>query len=320
MEMDVFKSIESAGIVPVVVMENAADAVQTADALTAGGVRVMEITFRTDAAADAIRAVSEGCPEMLVGAGTVVTPEQCRRAVQSGAKFIVSPGFDAKIVEWCLENGVAVTPGCVTPTEIMAALSMGLHVLKFFPAGVYGGLDAMKALSAPFGGVRFIPTGGVSAQNVGEYIAAPCVFAVGGSWICSKADISAGRFDRITTLTREARAAALGFEFAHLGINCEDEQRADSVCGAFSEAFGFPVKAGNSSNFSTPSIEVMKSVYLGEKGHIAVRTNSILCALGELQSRGFEADMQPAKYKNGRMIAVYLKRELGGFAVHLLQR
>lgn len=202
--MNELQRLESAGVVPVVVLERAEDAVPTARALLAGGVDVMEITFRTEAAAASIRAVSEACPEMLVGAGTVITLEQCRQAVACGAKFIVAPGFDAEVVRWCVEQGVAVTPGCVTPTEIMAAMKLGLRVVKFFPAGVYGGLKALKALSGPFGGVRFIPTGGVDAHNLGEFLAAPFVHAVGGSWLCPKAEIAAGRFEQITARCREA--------------------------------------------------------------------------------------------------------------------
>ena len=196
--------LAAAGVVPVVVLDDAKDAVPAARALLAGGVDVMEITFRTAAAADAIRAVSEGCPEMLVGAGTVVTLDQCRQALECGAKFIVSPGFDPKAVSWCAERSVPITPGCVTPTEIMAAIRLGVHVVKFFPAGVYGGLNAMKALSAPFGGVKFIPTGGVDAKNLKDYLEAPFVHAVGGSWLCPKKEIAAGKFDVVTALCREA--------------------------------------------------------------------------------------------------------------------
>ena len=198
--------IRKAAVVPVVVLENAKDAVPTARALLDGGVDVMEITFRTAAAADAIRAVAENCPEMLVGAGTVITLEQCQKALDCGAKFIVSPGFDPEVVRWCVERNVPVTPGCVTPTEIMAAGKLGVKVVKFFPAGIYGGLKAMKALAAPFGGVQFIPTGGVDAGNLKEYLEAPFVWAVGGSWLCPKKEIAAGNFDAITALCRQARA------------------------------------------------------------------------------------------------------------------
>lgn len=318
--MDVLNRLAAAGVVPVVVLEDAKDAVPTARAMVAGGIDVMEITFRTAAAPEAIRAVSEGCPEMLVGAGTVVTLQQCKKAVECGAKFIVAPGFDAEVVSWCVENNVPVTPGCVTPTEIMAAMKLGLKVVKFFPAGVYGGLSAMKALSGPFGGIKFIPTGGVNAQNLSEYIAAPFVHAVGGSWVCPKAEIAAGNFEKITALCAQARQSILGFEVAHIGINCPDAEASASVCAELEKAFGFATKTGNSSNFSTSAIEVMKSNYLGQKGHIAIRTNCMEVAIAELEKAGYQVDRSTAKFKGEQMIAVYLQREIGGFALHLLQK
>ena len=316
----ILEKLAISAIVPVVVLDDAKDAVETAKALLAGGVGVMEITFRTAAAADSIRAVSENCPDMLVGAGTVITLAQCKEAVQCGAKFIVAPGFDQEVVRWCIENNIAVTPGCVTPSEIMAAMRLGLKVVKFFPAGIYGGLSAMKALSGPFGGVKFIPTGGINAQNIGEYIAAPFVHAVGGSWVCPKADIVAGNFEKLTKLCKEARAAALGFEVAHIGINSADANTSMSICEKLNEAFGLGIKEGNSSSFVSNGIEVMKSMYLGRNGHIAIRTNSISLAVAELEKNGFVCDMATAKYKGERITAVYLKDEIGGFAVHLLQK
>lgn len=208
--MDVLERFAESVIVPVVVLDRVEDAVPTAKALLAGGVDVMEITFRTAAAPEAIQAVSKACPEMLVGAGTVLNLEQCKLAVQMGARFIVSPGFSQEVVGWCVEHGIAVTPGCVTPTEIMAALRNGLKVIKFFPANVYGGLSAMKNLSAPFVGVKFLPTGGVNTENIKEYMDAPFVHAVGGSWVCPKREILAENFDTITELCAQARKAALG--------------------------------------------------------------------------------------------------------------
>ena len=207
--MDALKTMAESGIVPVVVLDDAKDAVPTARALLAGGIRVMEITFRTAAAEESIRNVARECPEILVGAGTVITLEQCRAAVNAGARFIVAPGYDEEVVSWCVEHSIPVTPGCVTPTEIMAAVNHGLKVIKFFPANVYGGLNAMKNLSAPFVGLKFLPTGGVNTANIREYIDAPFVHAVGGSWVCPKAEIAAGNFEKITQLCREARKAAL---------------------------------------------------------------------------------------------------------------
>ena len=207
--MTVMERLANSIVVPVVVLEKAEDAVPTAKAMLAGGVDTMEITFRTACAPEAIKAVAENCPEVLVGAGTVINLEQCKLAVSMGARFIVSPGYSEEIVSWCVENNVPVTPGCVTPTEIMAAVNHGLKVIKFFPANVYGGLNAMKNLSAPFVGLKFLPTGGVNTANIREYIDAPFVHAVGGSWVCPKAEIAAGNFEKITQLCREARKAAL---------------------------------------------------------------------------------------------------------------
>ena len=317
--MDVLKRMACAGIVPVVVLEDAKDAVPTAKAMVAGGIDVMEITFRTAAAADSIRAVAAEVPEMLVGAGTVVNLEQCKLAVECGAKFIVSPGYDEEVVAWCCDNGVAVCPGCVTPTEIMMALKHGLKVLKFFPANVYGGLSAIKALAGPFGGVKFIPTGGVNLQNVGEFIADSHIHAVGGSWVCPKADIAAGNFDKITELCKESRKALLGFEVAHVGINCADAVVCDQVCDAFAAAFDFGVKKGNSSNFASTGVEVMKTMFKGANGHIAIRTNKMTPAIAEMERRGLELDWDSVKDMDN-IKAVYFKNEFGGFAVHLLQK
>ena len=208
--MTVLERLAGSIVVPVVVLDRVEDAIPTAKALAAGGVDTMEITFRTACAPEAIKAVAENCPEVLVGAGTIVNLEQCKLAVEMGAKFIVSPGFSDKVVGWCVENNIPVTPGCVTPTEIMAAMEYGLKVVKFFPANVYGGLTAMKNLSAPFVGMKFLPTGGVNTANIKEYIDTPFIHAVGGSWVCPKAEIAAGNWDKITQLCREARQAAKG--------------------------------------------------------------------------------------------------------------
>ena len=317
--MDVLKRLAQSGVVPVVVLEDAKDAVPTAKAMLAGGIDVMEITFRTAAAAGSIKAVAQECPDMVVGAGTVINLEQCKLAVECGAKFIVSPGYDEETVAWCCDNGIPVTPGCVTPTEIMMALKHGLKVLKFFPANVYGGLSAIKSLAGPFGGVKFIPTGGVNAQNLAEFISSPYIHAVGGSWICPKADIAAGNFDKITALCKEARKSLLGFEVAHIGINTPDADAAMDVCKAFNDAFDFNVKQGNSSNFASTGVEVMKTMFKGANGHIAIRTNKMIPAIAEMERRGYELDMDSVKDRDN-IKAVYFKNEIGGFAVHLLQK
>ncbi|MBQ5768780.1 MAG: bifunctional 4-hydroxy-2-oxoglutarate aldolase/2-dehydro-3-deoxy-phosphogluconate aldolase [Clostridiales bacterium] len=192
------------GIVPVVVLNNVEDAVPLAGALLKGGIDFMEITFRTECAAECISVISKEVPDMTVGAGTVLNVEQAKLAVDCGAKFIVSPGLDEATVKWAIENDIPVIPGTVTPTEIMKAISLGLKVVKFFPADVYGGIKAIKALSAPFGQVKFLPTGGVSEANLNEFAANKSVIAVGGSWVCKKDDIINHDWDKITMLSKNA--------------------------------------------------------------------------------------------------------------------
>ena len=202
----ILQQLENVGLVPVVAIEQAEDAPKLGRALLAGGLPCAEITFRTAAAAEAIRLMATECPDMLVGAGTVLTVEQAQQAVAAGAKFIVSPGFDPDVVDWCLANNVPITPGVATPTEVGLALKKGVTVQKFFPAEAIGGIKSLKAIAAPYGGVKFIPTGGINANNLGDYLSLPMVQACGGSWMVKKQLISAGEFDKITELTAEAIA------------------------------------------------------------------------------------------------------------------
>ena len=194
-------------VVPVVVIDDAKTAKPLAEAMVAGGLPVAEVTFRTDAAAAAISAMRD-VEGLILGAGTVVNPEQVRMAVDCGATFLVSPGLRPDVVEAAQAFGVPILPGCVTPTEIMQAQSFNLDVVKFFHANVYGGAAAIKALSAPFGGMRFVPTGGVSAANIGDFLSLSCIPAVGGSWMVPVDKIRAGEYDAITQLCAEAVAAA----------------------------------------------------------------------------------------------------------------
>ncbi len=201
--MTVKERIAKTYLVPVVVIKQIDHAIPAAKAMLAGGVDLMEITLRTEHGLNAIKQVSEACPEMLVGAGTVISVQQCKDAIANGAKFVVSPGFDADIVKYCIDHNITAVPGCVTPSEIMQALKLGLDVLKFFPADVYGGLKAIKALAGPFGGVKFVPTGGVGAANLSEFVH-DSVFAIGGGWLCSPKAMAEGDYDLITATCKEA--------------------------------------------------------------------------------------------------------------------
>lgn len=202
--MELMDSLYRLGVLPVVALDNVEDACPLAKALINGGIPAAEVTFRTAAAEGAIRQISENFPEMLVGAGTVLSVEQVKKAVAAGAKFIVSPGFDPEVVDFCLSNSIPVFPGCVTPTEVMMAYKRGLEIVKFFPAGEFGGLKTIKALAGPFPMMRFIPTGGVNAGNLPDFLASDKIFACGGTWMVKKDLINAHRFDEIEKLTKEA--------------------------------------------------------------------------------------------------------------------
>ena len=201
---DVFSLIEKTGIIPVVVLDRVEDAEPLASALIKGGLPCAEVTFRTAAAEESIRIMSKKFPEMLIGAGTVLTTEQVDKAIAAGAKFIVSPGTNPKVVRYCNEKNIPIIPGVCTPTEVEAALELGLTTLKFFPAEAAGGLKMIKAMAAPYTSVRFMPTGGIDAKNVGEYLSYGRIVACGGSWMVKGDLIKEGRFDEIEKLTCEA--------------------------------------------------------------------------------------------------------------------
>ena len=201
---DTLKQIGATGIVPVVVLNKVADAEPLAEALIKGGLPCAEVTFRTDAAEESIRAISKKFPDMFVGAGTVLTTEQVDRAIGAGAKFIVSPGLNPKVVEYCIKKGYPITPGIMTPTELEFALGFGLDVVKFFPAENAGGLKMIKAMSAPYTMMKFMPTGGINATNVRDYLACDKILACGGSWMVKGDLINAGNFETIEKLTKEA--------------------------------------------------------------------------------------------------------------------
>lgn len=204
----VAEKISGYGVVPVVVLEDAKDAAPLAKALVEGGLPCAEVTFRTAAAEESIRIMTSEYPDMFVGAGTVLTIEQVDRAVAAGAKFIVSPGFDPEIVDYCIEKEIPVFPGCITPSEVAQAVKRGLKVLKFFPAEQFGGVATIKALAAPYTKVNFMPTGGVSAKNLKEYLSYDRIVACGGSWMVKGDLVKAGEFDKIRELTAEAVALA----------------------------------------------------------------------------------------------------------------
>ena len=317
---EILQKIQKIGIVPVVVLEDVKDAVPLANALIQGGLPCAEVTFRTEAAEESIRQMVTTYPEMLVGAGTILSVENVKRAVDAGAKFIVSPGFDEEIITYCLENDIPVTPGTTNPSEVGRAVKMGLDVVKFFPAEAAGGLNMIKSIAAPFTKVKFMPTGGISAGNINTYLSYDRVIACGGSWMVSGDLIKNGDFAQITQLTKEAVMTMLGFELGHVGINCDNELEANQTASSFAALFGLAQKQGGNSIFAGTMLEVMKQPYLGKNGHIAVKTNDVLRAKNYLETQNFLFNEDAVKYQNEKLIAIYLKDEIGGFAVHLLQK
>ncbi len=316
----VLEQFQKIGIIPVVKIERAEDAIPLAKALCEGGLPVAEVTFRTAAAKDAIVAMTNAFPEMLVGAGTVLTTQQVDDAVAAGAKFIVSPGLNPKVVRYCQEVGVPITPGVTSPTEIEQAIELGLNVVKFFPAEASGGLAKIKAMAAPYGNMMFMPTGGINAQNLTEYLDYPKVIACGGSWMVSSDLINKGDFAKIKQLTQEAVKNMLGFRIKHVGINpCGNT--ASETAALFGNAFGFETRETPIAYFCDESIEVMKETSEGTKGHIAIQTNYVSRAMYYLQQRGVKLreDTMMSDEK-GNPTFIYLEGEYDGFAVHICRK
>lgn len=317
----VLEEISKIGIVPVIALDDVKDAEPLAKALIEGGLPCAEVTFRTKAAEESIKIMSSKFPELLVGAGTVLTIEQADKAVDAGAKFIVSPGFNPKVVKHCIEKEIPVTPGCSSPSDVEQAIELGLEVVKFFPAEAAGGLNMIKSMAAPYVNMKFMPTGGINEKNVTSYLDFDKIIACGGSWMVNKDMVKAGDFESVKKLTKKAVEVMLGFEIKHVGINGKDENEAEELGTVFEKMFGFEKKVGNSSIFAGSGIEVMKSPYLGTNGHIAIQTNYIQRAMYHLEKRGFSFCMETAKYDaKGNLKAVYFNGEFGGFALHLVQK
>jgi len=316
----ILERIGELGIVPVVKIEKAKDALPLGRALLDGDLPIAEITFRTSAAEESIKTLTRELPELLVGAGTVLTVEQAKKAVSAGAKFIVSPGFNPRVVDYCIENNIPVTPGINNPTQIEMALGRGIKVVKFFPAEASGGLSLLKSMSAPYTGIKFIPTGGINLNNLSSYLSNNKVHACGGSWMVKADLISSGNFAEITRLTKEAISTMLGFEFSHLGINEKNKDRALNSANLLSSLFYLPVKEGTSSVFAGSGFEVIKSQYLGKHGHIAIATNHIHRAIAYLKKKDISVLPETAKEKDGKLKAIYIAQEVSGFAIHLLQK
>ena len=279
----IIEQISKIGIVPVIALDDAQDAEPLAQALIRGGLACAEVTFRTDAAEEAIRIMAQKFPDMLVGAGTVLSVEQADQAMEAGAKFIVSPGFHGGVVRHCMEKGYPVLPGISNPSEVGKAMDLGVDVVKFFPAEQSGGIAMIKAMSAPYSKMKFMPTGGISAKNLRDYLDFNKIVACGGSWMVKKDLVSAGQFDRIEEMTREAVASMLGFEIDLLG-----------------------------------GLEESK---VTKQPNMRIFTKDMRRAIYHLENKGAKFDYDSCvRDEKENIMEIYLKEQLGGYTLCLVQR
>jgi 2-dehydro-3-deoxyphosphogluconate aldolase/(4S)-4-hydroxy-2-oxoglutarate aldolase len=307
------------GIIPVIAIDSAEDAVPLAQALVDGGLPCAEVTFRTPTAEASIKAIAKKFPNMALGAGTVLTTEQVDRAIGAGAKYIVSPGLNPVVVEYCLKKGIPATPGVATPSDVERALALGLDVVKFFPAEAAGGVSFLKAMSAPYKGLKFIPTGGIDEKNLLSYLRLPAVLACGGSWMVKQELIAGKQFETIRQLTTAAVQTMFGFELRHVGINGVDGPTALADAQALGALVGMPLKDSTGSVFVGTQFEFLKRKYLGTHGHIAIATNFAERAVAYFERNGYAFRPDTRNEKEGVLQTIYFEREFAGFAVHLVK-
>lgn len=308
------------GIVPVVKILEKEDAYPLAKALLNGGIDVIEVTYRSEHATSAIQTISEQLPDMLVGAGTVLSVEQAKEAVEAGAKFIITPGFNTKVVQWCLDHDVEVYPGVSTASEVEMALSMGLTQLKFFPAESSGGAKKLKDLSAPYANVHFMPTGGINTKNMHDYLSLPNVEAIGGSFMLPNDLVVAKDWDGIEALSRSAIKSLLDFQLIHVGINTNSPEESKQVTDTLCSLFHFTQYTKPKSNFAGVGFEVLHKKGRGENGHIGIYTPYPEKAMYHLSKQGvkFVEESITRNKKTNRINFVYLDLEIAGFGIHLI--
>ena len=315
----VLETLGLSGIVPVVVIEDETQAVPLAEALLAGGLHTMEITIRSAAALNSIGRIAKGCPRMLTGAETVLTVDQVKAAIDVGARYIVSPGLNPKVVEYCLSAGVPVIPGVATPSEIEVALGFGLEVVKFFPAEANGGIDYLKAIAAPYKALHFIPTGGIDETNLLRYLKFPSVHACGGSWMVKADLLTNKRFDEITKLTGQAVATMLGFQLHQAKFPVADPKNIVRDARDLAALLRWSVQETDTTIAVGRGIEFEKGTGLMQSGQFGISTHFIDRAIAYFASQGVAVREETRVQKNGKTVAISLDRTFGGIALRLQQ-
>lgn len=314
------EKISQLGMLPVISIEDPDNAVPLARALAAGGLPFMEVMFRTPAAAESIGRIAREIPDFTVGAGTVLSVEQVKTAVTAGAQFIVAPGFNPKVASYCVEHDIPMVPGCDTPTEVEAALNLGITTVKVFPVIQLGGVATLKLLAGPYQKLSFVPTGDLDRPWAYELLKFRRVSAAGGDFMLSYDDIHNRRFESIRQSVEDTILGYLKFHVKHVGLNCQDAGEALSLSQALAGALNLKVQEKTKSIFAGDMFECTKVPFYGAKGHIALGTADAQRAYYYLKHRGlaFRED-SISRTADGRIVSVYLEQEFGGFAIHLLQ-
>lgn len=313
---DIIKKLDLCGIIPLVVIDNIKNALPLAGALLGADIRVMEITFRTNAAEDAIRIITSKCPDITVGAGTVISTKQVKAAVAAGAQYIVTPGFNAEVVDFCLDLGIPVFPGCSNGTDIESAISRGLKAVKFFPAELLGGIEMMKALSGPYPFMKFMPTGGINPENLSHYLSFNRVLCCGGTFIADEDDLKNERFNAITLNARNAVNAVIELKLDHIALNTDAK-------GAAEILKGFSRLSGQNYDPSANCVFGMEAVKNSDRkavGHIVYSSPNLERCIYYLKNRGFEIDESTVQKESNCITEVFLLGNFGGFEIKLIKR
>lgn len=317
--MTVFEKIRQTGIVPVIKIPSAEHAAPLARTLLEAGLPQVEVTLRNECALDCIRAIKAELPEMTVAAGTVLRPEQAEAAKAAGAELCVTPGLNPAVVKKCRELDLPVLPGCVTASEIEQGLELGLDTFKFFPAEQLGGVKTIRELAGPYAQIRFVPTSGITLDNMGSYLSNPAVAAVGGSFMAPADRVLAKDWDGIRELCKKAVAISHNFRLIHIGINAGEEGGA--LARELGDLFAIGSSVGGKSDFAGDIFECCKVKFPGEMGHIAIGTRNVERAVAYLEKKGYSMREEFKNYDGaGNLNAVYLEKEFSGFAIHLLRK
>lgn len=314
------QELSNIGIVPVVAIDDVRKAVPLAKALVAGGLPAAEVTFRTDAAEAAMRAIAAEVPELLLGAGTVVTKQQVDRAIDAGAKFVVSPGFHPEVTKYALHRGAKIIPGTATPGEMEQAMALGIDVVKFFPAEQNGGVSKLKAIAGPYRDLKWMPTGGIHTKNMMDYLNFNRIVCCGGTWMAKKELLDEEDWEAVTSICNQAVKTMLGIELAHIGIQVEDSATAERTAKMICELLMLEYGRDEKTYYAGSAVQFMRYCEKGQKRHIAFSTNSVERAIYHLSRRGASFLEESRITDENGTKQISLDCEIDGFAIHLCRK